>query len=110
MSTEEIRLVQNDRHPDVYYTLTDRESGDAIDVTNVTVRLHVRQKDSDTLKVTITATKPNGGGDGYVKFSWPAGALDTPGLFEGEIELEYLDTTKHTVFEKEQYRIRPEIA
>jgi hypothetical protein len=107
---KEIRLVQNDRHPDVYFTLTDRDTGDAIDVTNLTVRLYFRALDSNTVKATITATKPNGGGDGYVKFSWPAASLDTPGPYEGEIELEYLDGTKHTVFDKQPFRVRPEIA
>ncbi|MCC7144234.1 MAG: hypothetical protein IT349_19235 [Candidatus Eisenbacteria bacterium] len=107
---EEIRLVQNDRHPDVYFTLTDRDTGDAIDVTNAVVKLHFRALNATSVKASITATKPNGGADGYVKFSWPAGALDTPGPYEGEIELEFLDSTKHTVFDKPLFRVRPEIA
>jgi hypothetical protein len=107
---EEIKLVQNDRHPDIYFTLTDRFSGDAIDVTNDVVRLYLQAVDSDTVKATIVASKPNGGADGYVKFTWPAASLDTVGQFEGEIELEKLDGTKHTVFQKQLFRVRPEIA
>ena len=109
---KEIRLVQNDRHPDVYFTLTDRDTGDAIDVTNATVRLHFKSLDPTVtaVKATIVASKPNGGADGYVKVTWPADALDTPGPYEGEIELEFIDGTKHTVFDKQPFRVRPEIA
>lgn len=106
---EEINLVQNDRHPDIYFTVKDLNTGDAIDVTNITVRLHFRQLGVSAIKSTIVGTKPNGGADGYVKFTWPAGALDTPGPHEGEVELEYLDGTKHTIFAKQPFRVRPEI-
>lgn len=106
---EEINLVQNDRHPDIYFTVKDLNTGVPADVTNATVRMHFRRLGEAAIKATIVGTKPNGGADGYVRFVWPAGALDTPGAHEGEVEVEYLDGTKHTVFPKQPFRVRPEI-
>lgn len=106
---EEIRLVENDSKPDIDWILRDRETNAVIDVTNATVKLYFRAIGSTTLKATKTLTKPNGGGDGRVRCTWSAGDLNTPGEYEGDIEITFLGGTIQTVFEKQFFRVRSEV-
>lgn len=106
---EEIRLVENDTKPDIGWVLKDRETGAVIDVTNATVRLYFRAVGATSLKATKTLSKPNGGGDGLVRCTWDAADLDTPGQYEGDIEITFLDGTIQTVFEKQHFKIRSEV-
>ena len=107
---EEIRLVENDTKPAIGWVLKDRETNDVIDLTTATVKLYVRALGSTTLKIDgRELTKPNGGGDGLVQYTPVSGDLDTPGQYEGDIEITFLDGTIQTVFEKQHFRIRSEV-
>ena len=109
--TTTIRLVKNDTAPDVDFTLTDAQTGGAINVSNAgdVVRLYFRLKGATALKATITCTKPNGGADGVVRAVWPALSLDTAGEFEGEIEITFSSGKKQTVYNKINFSVRDEI-
>ena len=66
----EVQLIGSDRLP--------------IDVTTATVTFKMRAKNGTTLKVNASCTKPNGGADGIVRYSWGANDTDTAGTFDGE--------------------------
>lgn len=106
-----IKLVQNDTGPAITVTLTD-DSGVAVNVSAAgdVVKFYFRAVGSATVKNTITCTKPNGGADGVVKISWPVGALDTVGAFEGEIEITFDTGVVQTMYEKLKFHVRAQVA
>lgn len=108
---EALRLVQNDRLPDVQLRLTDAVTGAVIDISTgtTTVTAHIRAAGSTTIKESIALTKPNGGSDGVVRLSWTATALDTAGDFEAELEIDY-NGSKQTLFDVIPITIRPQFA
>ena len=73
-----------------------------------TILLKIRQFGGTTLKVSIPAyrTSPFTGGGIFMDF--PAGALDTPGTFTGEIELTYSSGKIQTVFDEIKFEVRGE--
>ena len=104
-----LKLVQNDTLPQLVISLTDKTDSSAIDLTNVaTILLKIRQFGGTTLKVSIPAyrTSPFTGGSIFMDF--PAGALDTPGTFTGEIELTYSSGKVQTVFDEIKFEVRGE--
>jgi hypothetical protein len=109
MST--IKLVQNDTGPDVYVTLNYKDTGLPIDVSNVAdvVRLYFRKLGATALKTTIVASKPNGGADGYVKFVWAPGDLDTVGAYEAEVEITFNTAQIYTIDKKLSLVVREQI-
>jgi len=87
-----IRLVQGDNFPEVTLTLTNRQTGDVLDLSAATtvVVVKLRAATGTTILSTLTCTKPNGGSDGVVKFYFPANTLNIPaGNYQGEIEISY---------------------
>jgi hypothetical protein len=104
-----VPYVQGDRKPNLRATLRDEVTDSVVDVSNPTVRLHVRRIGSTTSTVSITATKPNGGTDGLVDFAWPDGIFAEVGEYEGEIELEHAGGLKQTVVEKFAFPVREQI-
>lgn len=105
-----VPYVQGDRKPNLRVTLRDEVTDSVIDVSNNTVRLHVRRTGTTTTPSTITATFPNGGTDGLVDFAWPAGIFTDAGEYEGEIELEHAGGLLQTVVEKFAFPVREQIA
>ena len=104
-----LKLVQNDTLPQLVISLTDKTDSSAIDLTNVaTILLKIRQFGGTTLKVSIPAyrTSPFTGGGIFMDF--PAGALETPGTFTGEIELTYSSGKIQTVFDEIKFEVRGE--
>jgi hypothetical protein len=105
-----IRLVQGDNLPEVTLTLTDRQSGDVLDLSapTTTVVVKLRSASGTTVLSTLTCSKPNGGADGVVKFYFPASTLDIPaGNYQGEIEINY-NGQYLTVFDLLQFVLRAE--
>jgi len=114
-----IKLVQNDTAPELNMTLTDSTDGSAVDLTNVTVAvLKIKPIGSDTVKATIPMYRTAPYTSGHVFMQWPApvtdsdgvvtSALDTGGVFTGEIELTYSDGKVHTVFDELKFEVRGE--
>ena len=104
-----IPYVQGDRKPNLRVTLRDEVTDSVIDVSNNTVRLHVRRVGSIGAATTITATQPNGGTDGLVDWAWPAGIFTEAGEYEGECELEHAGGLLQTVVEKFSFPVREQI-
>jgi hypothetical protein len=86
-----IKLVQGDNLPEITLTLTDRQTGNAIDLTasTTTVVVKLRAADSNTLLATLPCTKVDPA-NGVVKFGFPGATLNvTPGQYVGEIEMNF---------------------
>lgn len=125
MSGEKIKLVAGDTRPQLKFTITDDVTGLPIDVSEAgaTVKLKFRQIGAAVLKDTMECGKmaglvredgsidytgpyaiPGAGGRAYM--DWSATALDTPGEFEGEIEITFADGGVQTVFETLKFKVR----
>jgi len=105
-----IKLVQGDNLPEVTLTLTDRQTGDPLDLSASTtvIVVKLRAASGTTVLSTLTCSKPNGGSDGVVKFYFPANTLDIPaGNYQGEIEINY-NGQYLTVFDLLQFVLRAE--
>lgn len=105
-----IRLVQNDNLPQVTLTIIDKATGDAIDLSNptTTVQVKFRATGGTVVLHTLPCSKPNGGGDGVVTFSFPANTLDVAeGTYEGEIEISFNNVIQ-TIFDVLQFYVRAE--
>lgn len=126
------KLVQNDTRPKMVASLKDDLTGGPVSLADAgtSIRVLFRQVGESTIKATIVATKltgleienPDGtitidndppydtpGAGGRLYWNWPAGALDTTGEFESEIEITFQDGSVQTVYEKQRYSIREEI-
>jgi len=109
MSTN-IRLVQGDNLPEVTLTLTDAQTGNAIDLSasTTTVVVKLRAQNGTTVLSTLECTKPNGGADGVVMFFFPGTTLDiAPGQYQGEIEISFNGQIL-TVYDLLQFTLRAE--
>jgi hypothetical protein len=85
-----IKLVQGDTRPFIKLTLT-QPDGSVVNLTGCTVNLHFRPAgDSAAGDVqTIACSLLTNGSDGKVQFSFPTGALDVAGRYEGEVEINF---------------------
>jgi hypothetical protein len=111
MSTR-IKLVRNDNRPYIRLTLTSSIDGTPIDVSAVDtdVNVYFRAVGTTTVLTTLVCSKPNGGADGVVQFSFPNGALDVPaGSYEGEIEISFGGSLQ-TIYQPLKFVIREEFA
>lgn len=104
-----IKLVQGDSKPDIMLSLTDENTGLAIDLSAATtvVRVKFRAAGSETLLSTITCSKTDAV-NGKVSFNFTGGVLDVDaGSYEGEIEISF-DTQTQTVYDVLKFRVRGE--
>lgn len=105
-----IKLVQGDNLPEITLTLTDKSTGDPIDVSaeTTTVVVKLRALGGTTVLSTLECWKPEGGADGVVRFYFPASTLDIPaGQYQGEIEISFNGQIL-TVFDLLQFTLRAE--
>ena len=108
---DKILLVQGDTLPWITLTLTNPETGDAIDVSepDTTVNVYFRAAGSTTVLSTLACTKVVGITN-KVRFNFPSPALDVPpGSYEGEVEIDYGDAIQ-TVYEVLKFRVREQFA
>jgi hypothetical protein len=106
-----IKLVQGDTRPFIRLTLSDRD-GNPINLSDAdtVVRVYFREYETTTVLATLTCFKPNGGADGLVVFSFPAGTLDLPaGLYEGEVEISF-GSEKQTIYQPLRFVLREQFA
>lgn len=108
---EKIKLVQSDLGPDIDVTMTDDDTGLAINVSNIgdVVVFYFRKIGETALVATILCTKPNGGADGVVRITWPALALAAAGDYEGEIQITFSTGKVQTMYEKLKFTVREQI-
>jgi hypothetical protein len=106
MST--IKLVQGDNLPEVTLTLTDANTGSAIDLSaaTTTVEVKFRAAGTSTVLATLSCSKVSGGGDGVVKFFFPGTTLNVAaGAYEGEITINFNGMIQ-TVYDVIKFRLR----
>lgn len=80
-------IKQNDTSPSLQATLKDG-ADNAVDLTGATVRFHMRQLGTQTVKVDDDATVSDAD-NGVVYYQWSASDTDTIGSFEAEFEVTF---------------------
>jgi len=105
---EKIKLVQGDTKPALVCTITDENTGAAINLTGATVRLKFRLAGAETLTATVTGSVTDGaaGQCAFYPASAPEMLQGEPGDYEGEIEITFADSTVQTVYDLLKFRVR----
>jgi len=121
---EKIKLVRNDTKPYIVLSLTDQNTGNAIDISTATTKMYFRAAGTSTVFATLTAAKIAGvvqsdgtvnsvapyntpGVGGRCQFLWGSGDLNQPaGDYEGEVEITFADGTKETLYDLLKFKIR----
>lgn len=103
-----IKLVQGDTAPQIKATVTRSDTGDAVDVSDATVKLHFRRKFSETVLFSLTNSGTSEqAATGVCIFVFGAGNLDIDaGEYEGEIEVLFNGGTRETVYETLNFLMR----
>lgn len=108
-----IKLVQGDNLPEITLTLTNRQTGEPLDLSasTTTVNVKLRASSGTTVLAVLPCSKVSGtpvGIDGKVKFYFPDNTLDLPaGQYQGEIEISFNGQIL-TVFDLLQFVLRAE--
>lgn len=92
--TDTAYLKQNDTSPTLDAILTD-SSGSPVDVTEASVRFHMKRIGATALKIDASAIVVDGEA-GHVRYTLQAGDTDTPGSYQAEYEVTFLDGTIET--------------
>lgn len=103
------KLVQGDDGPQIKVTLTRDTSGEVIDLTDKTVLLKFRKKNTSSVLTTITSS--SAGSDltnGIAIFVWGSSDLDiAPGNYEAEVEMtDNSSGVVETVYELLEFVVR----
>jgi hypothetical protein len=103
-----IRLVKGNSKPDIIVTLTDDNTGSAIDLsagtTNVTIKF--RKQNTTTVLSTINTSKVGGGTTGQIQFDFAGGVLNVDaGMYEGEVNIDFNGSIQ-TVYDLIKFRVR----
>lgn len=110
---EVIEVVASDRLPDIRVQLRDGNTGVPINVSasTKTVKGIFRQQGSSTTLETLTATKIDGGYDGWVLFSWGSTtlALD-PDRYELQVFIDAGAGGEHTATNIVKFRLKEKFA
>ena len=88
-------IKQNDTAPSLRATLKNG-SGTVIDLTNATVRFHMKAVGETSVKVDAVANIVDAEG-GIVQYNWGASDTDTAGSYYAEFEVTYGDATVETL-------------
>ena len=104
---EKIRLVQGDTRPQIRITLTDENTGAALDITGATCRMKFRAAGGTVVLDTLVGTVTDGPA-GLVVFVWNSTSLNVdPGDYEGEIEVTFPSGAGvQTVYELLKFKVR----
>ena len=102
-------LVKGDSAPQIKATVTREDDGSVVNMSGATVRMRFRAKGTSTVLFFLTAA--NTGTDfqnGIAVFSFSATDLANvaEGYYESEIEIEYSNGLKETIYEVTNYHIR----
>ena len=103
-----IRLVKGNSKPDIIVTLTDDNTGSAIDLsagtTSVTIKF--RKQNTTTVLSTINTSKVGGGTTGQIQFDFAGGVLNVDaGMYEGEVNIDFNGSIQ-TVYDLIKFRVR----
>lgn len=81
-------VKQNDTAPSIRATLKDGDDA-VIDLTDATVRFHMRTIGGTTAKIDSAASIVIPATNGIVQYDWTAADTDTIGSFQAEFEVTY---------------------
>ena len=107
-----IYLVQGDTGPDIKVTLTREDTGAVEDLTGANVNMHFRRKNRDTVLFTLAGqSTPTEREQGIIIFTFNGNQLDqTPGDYEGEVEVTYESGQRETIYQLIDFFIREDFA
>jgi hypothetical protein len=107
-----IRLVRKDTGPQVQLTLTDDATGAAVNLSGATATLHLKSLTTGTTVLSRALTiPPSTASQGVAVIVWSTGDLDqTPGDYDGEVEIVFTSGMRQTVYDVLKFRIRDEFA
>lgn len=103
-------IKQNDTSPALKVELK-ASDGTAINLTGATVHFHMRDIETQVVKVDSAATVTQAT-QGHVQYNWQTGDTNNAGVFEYEFQVTYSDSTIET-FPNNGYsklKITPEIS
>lgn len=124
---EKIKLVQGDTRPQIKYVVSDETTNTIVDLTGATVLLKFRAAGSPTVLFTLTGYLQSGiedangevtaqgigeqyavpGSGGRVAFQFGPGNLNIdPGVYEGELEVTFSDSSIQTVYSVTKFQVR----
>lgn len=107
---ETFKYVQGDTGPQLKLTLTEEDTGAAVDLTGATVTLHFRAAGEET----VLFSRPffiNPDAPGEAVLQWEDGDLDVEaGAYEGEVEVVRASGVRETLYDKLKFRIREDFA
>lgn len=107
---QSFKYVQGDTGPQLKLTLTEEDSGSAVDLTGATVTLHFRAAGEDNVLFSRQFfINPDVAGEAILQ--WEEGDLDVePGAYEGEVEVVRASGLRETLYDKLKFRIREDFA
>ena len=88
-------IKQNDTAPAIRATLKDTDAN-AIDLTDATVRFHMRRAGSTTVTTDGAAIIVGNATNGIVQYNWQAADTSTVDTYHGEFEVTYSDGSIET--------------
>jgi len=106
------KYVQGDTGPQIKVSLTEEDSGDAVDLTGGTVTLHFRAAGEESVLFSRSFYINSGTAtDGTAVLQWHVGDLDIDaGAYEGEIEVVRANGLRETLFDKLKFKVREDFA
>jgi len=106
------KYVQGDTGPQIKVTLTEEDSGDAVDLTGATVTLHFRAAGEDEVLFSREFfVNPDTAETGIAVLQWQTNDLNQEaGAYEGEIEVVRNSGIRETLFDKLKFKIREDLA
>lgn len=109
---EKIKLVQGDTGPQLRLSLTDEDTGTAVDLTGATVTLHFRALGATTVLFSRAAfINPDTATTGVCYVEWQAGDLNVDaGDYEGEIEVVRSTGVRETIYDLLKFKVREDFA
>ena len=109
---ETFKYVQADTGPQIRVSLTEEDSGDAVNLTGATVTLHFRAAGEDTVLFSRELyVNPETATTGVAILQWEVGDLDVEaGAYEGEIEVVRASGLRETLYDKLKFKIREDFA
>lgn len=121
--SNKINLVQGNTKPQIVLVITTSNDAAPISLIGANVVLKFKEIISSSIKAIIPCYLAPGkvlsngtisydgdyiiaGAGGRCYLNWPEGSLDTPGEFEGEVEITFPDGSIQTVFDKLRFKVR----
>ena len=106
------KYVQGDTGPQIRVTLTEEDTGNAVDLTGGTVTLHFRAAgEAQVLFSRQFFINPQTAQNGEAVLQWePTDLNQEAGAYEGEIEVFRASGLRETLFDKLKFKIREDFA